>query len=273
MAMIQASFFSKCLKRNVHFNAILPIDPWFPRPMKYPIKTAYLLHGYTGSCNEWLVRHALLKLSNMNNLAIIMPSGENHFYVDDMQREDMYGEFIGRELPKFCRDVFPVLSHDIDDTIISGISMGGYGSLRNGLKYNDVFGHIVAIAPALIFDEFNNPDVGPSIPGTTPGYFESVFGDLSTVTERDTDVFWLSEKMKAEGARFPSIYFACGSNDKLVFESRRFAEHLTKLGIEHTYEEAPGTHDELFFDPYMEAGFAKLDLDRPPVMPNPLWVD
>ena len=273
MAEIQSSFFSKCLKRDVHFNAILPIDPWFPRPIRYPLKTAYLLNWYTGSCSSWAHRHALVRLSDMNNLAIIMPSGENHFYVDDMQREDMYGEFIGCELPEFCREAFPVLSGECEDTIIGGISMGGYGALRNGLKYNDVFGHIIAIAPAMIFDEFEDEHALPSIPGTTRGYFESVFGDLNTVTERDTDVFWLSEKMKAEGARFPSIYVACGRNDKLVFESRRFKQHLTDLGIAHTYEEAPGTHDELFFGPYLWAGFSTLDLDRPPILPNPLWVD
>jgi S-formylglutathione hydrolase FrmB len=272
MAMIQASFFSECLKRKVHFNAILPVDPMFPEMYRPPLKTAYLLHGYTGSCDDWFTRHSLGNLSLRNNLAIILPNAENHFYVDDMQREDMYGEFIGKELVEFTRKVFP-LSEKRDDTIIGGISMGGYGSLRNGMKYNDVFGHVVAIAPAIILNEVTGPDFNPSIPGVALGYYESVFGDLKTANERDVSVFWLSKKMKDEGAEFPDIYFACGANDRLVYENRRFHAHLTELGIPHVYEEAPGTHDELFFDPYLMAGFARLDLDRLPVMQNPLWVD
>ena len=272
MAMIQASFLSDCLKRKVHFNALLPIDPMFPETFRAPFKTAYLLHGYSGSCDDWFTRHSLGNLSQQNNLAIILPNSENHFYVDDLQRDDMYGEFIGRELVEFTRKVFPI-SDTRDDTIIGGISMGGYGSLRNGMKYNDVFGHIVAIAPALILNEFTGPEYHPTIQGATLGYYESVFGDLNTANERDVDVFWLSQKMKDESAVFPSIYFACGSNDRLVFENRRFHAHLTELGVPHVYEEGSGTHDGLFFDPHLAAGFARLDLDRVPEMQNPLWVD
>jgi enterochelin esterase-like enzyme len=59
----------------------------------------------------------------------------------------------------------------------------------------------------------------------------------------------------------------------LVFESRRLHSHLTELGVPHVYEEAPGTHDEFFFEPHLTTGFARLDLDRTSEMPNPFWVD
>ena len=272
MAMIQASFLSACLKRNIHFNVIMPVDPMFPGTVRLPLKTAYLLHGYSGSCDDWFTRHSLGALSQMNNLALILPDSENHFYVDDTQRSDLYGEFIGRELIEFTRKAFP-LSDKREDTIIGGISMGGYGSLRNGLKYNDVFGHIVAISPAIILNELTGPEFKPSLPGVAMGYYESVFGDISTVTSRDVDIFWLAKKMKDEGAVFPSIYCACGANDMLVYESRRFHAHLTQLGIPHVYDEGPGTHDGFFFDPHMAKGFSTLDLDRLPEMQNPFWVD
>ena len=272
MAIIQASFLSDCLKRKIHFNAILPIDPILPSTYRPPLKTAYLLHGYSGSCDDWFTRHSLGNLSQNNNLAIILPNSENHFYVDDMQREDMYGEFIGRELIEFTRKIFP-LSDKRQDTIIGGISMGGYGSLRNGLKYNDVFGHVVAISPAIILNEITGPEFLPTIQGATLGYYESVFGNLTDANERDVDIFWLSKKMKDEGAVFPSLYFACGANDVLVFENRRFHAHLTELDVPHEYDEGPGTHDGLFFDPHLAAGMAKIDLDRLPEMQNPLWVD
>ena len=272
MAIIQANFLSDCLKRKIHLNAILPVDPMAPWKFRPPLKTAYLLHGYTGSCDDWFTRHSLGRLSQLNNLAIFLPNAENHFYVDDTQRDDMYGEFIGRELVEFTRKIFP-LSDDREDTIIGGISMGGYGSLRNGLKYNDVFGHIVAISPAIILNEITGPDFRPTIQGAEIGYYESVFGDLKTAHERDVDIFWLSKKMKDEGLTFPDIYIACGANDVLVYETRRFHDHLTELGVRHVYDEGPGTHDELFFDPHLAAGISRIDLDRLPEFRNPLWVD
>lgn len=272
MAVISVSFLSDCLKRKVHFNAILPVDPVLPITINLPLKTAYLLHGYSGSCDDWFVRHSLGNLSQKNNLAIILPNAENHFYVDDFRREDFYGEFIGRELVEFTRRMFPV-SDQLDDTIIGGISMGGYGSIRNGLKYNDVFGHVVAISPALILNEITGNEFRPTLQGVQRGYYESVFGDLDTANERDVDVFWLAKKMKDEGAVFPSLYIACGANDKLVFENRRFHTHLTELGVPHEYVEGAGTHDDLYFDPHLKAGFDRLDLDRMPEMPNALWVD
>jgi len=272
MAIFQADFMSDCLTRNVHFNAFLPTDPRPPFEYRGPLKTVYLLHGYTGSADGWFTRHALGNLSIMNNLAIIMPNADNHFYVDNMQRGDMYGEFIGRELVDFTRKMFP-LSEKREDTFIGGISMGGYGAIRNGLKYHDVFSHIIGISPALILNEVVGPNAKPIIPGTKRGYFESVFGDLETAFERDVNVFWLAEKLKKEGAAFPDIYFACGSNDVLVFENRRFHELLTKLDIPHVFDEGPGTHDENFFDPHLMKGFDRIALDRNPEPPNPFWVD
>ncbi|MCL2227374.1 MAG: alpha/beta hydrolase-fold protein, partial [Oscillospiraceae bacterium] len=229
MATIQAEFTSDCLKRTVNFNAVLPTDPMFPGAFRAPLKTAYLLHGFSGSADDWFTRHALGNISLMNNLAIILPSAENHFYVDDMQCDDFYGEFIGRELVEFTRRMLP-LSDKCEDTIIGGISMGGYGALRNGMKYNDVFGHVIGISAAIILKEIVAGTYRPSLPGLQRGFYESVFGDFNTALERDVDVFWLAKKLKDEGTEFPNMYFACGSNDKLVYENRRFHEHLAKLG-------------------------------------------
>ncbi len=274
MALIQANFTSMCLKRTVPFNAILPVETMSPLipPISLPLKTLYLLHGYTGSCMDWFTTAALGELAAANGIAIIMPDAENHFYVDDMNRGDMHGEYIGRELIEFTRQMFP-LSQKREDTIIGGISMGGYGALRNGLKYNDVFGHIIAISPAIVTQELGMASDEPNHVGATRGYFESVFGNLAKVNESDMDLNTLVNKLHAENVKFPEIYMACGSNDILVHASRHLDGLMRALGIAHTYEEGPGTHDGLFFNPHLRHGLELLDIDRPPVMPNPFWMD
>lgn len=274
MALIQANFTSMCLKRMVPLTAILPVESMSPLcpPPSLPLRTLYLLHGYTESCMNWLLNTPLGELAMANGLAIIMPDAENHFYVDDRQRGDMYGDFIGRELIEFTRKMFP-LSSKREDTMIGGISMGGYGALRNGLKYNDVFGHIIAVSPAIVAQELNTATDEPNHVGATRGFFESVFGDLNKVSESDMDLHWLVNKMHAEGSKFPEIYLACGSNDILVHESRRLDGLFNAFDITHTYEEGPGTHDFLFFNPHLRHGLELQDIDRPPIPPNPFWMD
>jgi len=273
MALIQANIFSASLKRNVSFNAILPVDPMFsPVSEVKPLKTMYLLHGYTGSCNSWLTELNLSEISFKNNLAIILPSGENHFYIDDQKSQIMYGEYIGKELVDFTRNIFP-LSEKREDTIIAGISMGGYGAIRNGLKYGDTFGHIIGVSPALIVDQLASTSDEPNMIGVTRGYFERVFGDLDRVAETDANPEVLAKQIKLSGKTVPDLYFACGKNDVLVLASRKFSDFLIELGIPHCYEESPGTHDSAFFDPCIKRALERLPLDRLPPMPNPFWID
>ncbi len=274
MALIQLDFQSECLHRHVQVNAYIPLDtmlmPGMEAP-KGPFKTLYLLHGYTGGCYDWLASDKIGQLSQMHNIAIIMPDGENHFYVDAVRRGDRYSEFIGRELVAFTRSLFP-LSDRREDTMIGGISMGGYGSLYNGMKYADTFGHIIGISPANIIHELADSTEEPNNVGATRGFYESVFGDLSKANESELSLPFLARSMKAERKEFPDIYFACGYNDMLIFANREFHRVLNELGVEHVFEEGPGTHEPLFFEPHLKAGLDRVVPPMPP-FPNPFWIE
>ncbi len=273
MAIIQCSFTAMSLHRPFKFVAVLPGDDMFPQPgpMK-PLKTLYLLHGYTGCSMDWFKSSEIGELSNLNNLAIIMPEGDNHFYVDDNGRLDMYSQLIGKELVEFTRRVFP-LSTKREDTIIGGISMGGFGALINGMRHHETFGHIVAISPALVKDDIAQSTDEPNPIGATRGFFASVFGDLAKYPESENEPSVLAARLKAEGVEFPSIYMATGRNDFLVHPARELHEALTKLGVKHRYFEGPGTHENIFFYPHLRHGLSFIDLDRIPEMPNPFWIE
>ena len=273
MAIIQCSFTSASLKRQVSFTALLPGDAMFPTPgCDGPFKTLYLLHGYTEGAMARFKSSDIGDISQENNLAIIMPNGENHFYVNDIETQDMYSDFIGRELVEFTRRVFP-LSREREDTIIGGISMGGFGALINGIRFHDTFGHIVAISPALIKDELKTASDVPNHVGTTRGFFESVFGELEAYDESDMNPAFLAARLKREGAEFPSIYLACGRNDMLCAPARELHGELVRLGVKHAYIEGPGTHEPIFFYPHLRHGLSLIALDRLPAAPNPFWVD
>lgn len=257
MALIQASFMSECLTRQVAFNVILPTDRFGPTmPKEEPIKALYLLHGVTGSSSFWLTASALGSLSAMHNLAIIMPDGENHFYTDD---EDWFGfkwgEYVGKELVEYTRNIFP-LSRRREDTLIGGVSMGGYGAILNGLRYPETFGHIVGISNALVTrDVQRRADTGSD--GFSRGYFESIFGDLDKVSGSIHDPWAAAEQLRNSGRPLPTIYQAVGTEDFLYPVNQDFRALMEKLAWpDYTYEEGPGGHVLDFTQPHLMRGVA-----------------
>lgn len=246
MAVLTVNFMSEALMRNVAVNVILPVD----RPAVYgtprgeaPFRTLYLLHGVTGNCMDWLANTQLPRWAMEQNLAVVMPSGDNSFYLDQEQTHALYGEFIGRELVEVTRAMLP-LSRRREDTFIAGLSMGGYGALRNGLKYADTFGKIGAFSAALMLEELpNRPEASPAF-WQTRAYSQTVFGDLDKVLGSDKDPLWLLK----QGGGAAEIYMACGLGDALYPCNVRYRDAFLAQGARVTFEEGPGGHDWDFWN-------------------------
>lgn len=255
MALIQATYFSKALSRNVTFTAVIPapkmVFPGMPAPEKKPFKTLYLLHGILGNHADWSTGSRIRMLAEEKNLAVIMPSGQNSFYVDDEVRGNMFGEFIGVDLVEATREIFK-LSDKREDTYIAGLSMGGYGAIRNGLKYCDTFSHVAGLSSALI--TYQAPEATEDAPWKfgKRSYFEAIFGDLNKLPESDKDPEGVLKIIKAHGKQVPKMYMACGTEDPLIDVNRRYRDFLISEGVDLKYEEGPGVHDWKFWDTYIE---------------------
>lgn len=255
MAFLQINFYSKALKRLVNFNALLPIDaieiPGQIEAPKGPMKALYLLHGYSGGHQDWVCGSKIQELSLKHNIAVFMPSGENSFYLDDTDKGELFGEFIGNELVEFTRKMFQ-LSDKREDTFIGGLSMGGYGAIRNGLKYSHNFSHIIALSSALITHNIARIPADFKDPIADYKYYTRVFGDLNQLLGSDKDPEALIIKLKKENKSIPKIYMACGSEDFLIRENRSYHDFLASEEVEHTYVEGPGIHDWNFWNEYIE---------------------
>ncbi|MBR2811022.1 MAG: acetylesterase, partial [Solobacterium sp.] len=117
MALIQMDFRSETLKRAVTVNVILPVERF-----QGPYPTLYLLHGLTDNFNGWLSYTRIRLWAEESGLAVVMPSGENSFYMDILVKDGClgdFGEFVGRELVDVTREVFP-LSRKREDTFLAG---------------------------------------------------------------------------------------------------------------------------------------------------------
>ena len=272
MAVFQFTFYSESLHRNTEVTAAIPVGgPVFPgqppRPTT-PFRLLILLHGYSGSHGDWLKGVNLDQLASMHHMAIFCPSGENSFYIDDVIRDAYYEQYICRELPKFVRETFRI-SDKREDTFIGGLSMGGYGAIRNGLKNPDVFGGILAFSSAVITDGLSKmPDTAPPQNGQggmgmSHSYFVHTFGKPSAILGSDVDPRALAKKLMDSGAEKPRFYMACGAEDFLIESNRSLHQHLESVGYPHKYTEGPGTHSWEYWNLHITEGLKWLDeLDK-----------
>ena len=276
MALFKVDFLAECFNHSVSVNVLVPSDFTGPpelAPPLGPYKTVYLLHGYRGDSTSWLLNSQVEEMSRQFNIAIVMPSGYNGFYVDAPRSGIRGSEFIGRELVEFTRKLFP-LSREQDDTILAGYSMGAYGAIYNSLKHRDVFGHAVALSALIIPDRrLSESEPQNTNLGLTEGFFKALHGDTVKIMETDRNLALLAKQTLASDGPLPDLYIACGCNDMLVRENREFTNQLNAMGFPHFYEEGPGTHEWLFWNGFLRRGLRHTIGDEQYIMPNPFWID
>ena len=49
-----------------------------------------------------------MRYAEEHDLAVVMPSGDNSFYVDHPEAMNNYGKFVGKELVELTRKMFPL---------------------------------------------------------------------------------------------------------------------------------------------------------------------
>lgn len=263
MAIIEVNFMSRSFMRSVTCSVILPVDKFKTRPVDEfnfskveqkeikEFKTLYLLHGVFGNHMDWISGTSIQRFAEERNLAIVMPAGENMAYLDNEEAHIMHGEFIGKELVEITRKMFP-LSHKREDTFIGGLSMGGYGALRNGFKYHETFSHIIGLSSAIMSDLVKDMPKNGSSTVMDRRFMEFIFGDFAKVEESDKNPLWSLAELKKQGAEIPKVYMACGTNDPLLTLNQTFKEALIKEDVDVTYEEDLGGHDWDFWNRYIK---------------------
>ncbi len=244
---MEVTFASDALMRWTDISVILPFETAGRTdrviPEKFP--TLYLLHGYSGNHKDWPTFSNIRRYAEDYNMAVVMMNGENSFYVDNPDLGLTYGSFI-RELVDVTRKMFP-LSDRREDTYIGGFSMGGFGAARNGYFYSDIFSKIISLSGAFIVDDVAAKPMGPSAGIAGPEYYKRVFGDFDQLLESDKNPIYCAKQAKERG-NLPEIFQACGTEDFVLENNRRFKNDLEQLGITVEYHEAEGNHDWKFWD-------------------------
>lgn len=249
MAHLIVDFYADALGAETRMHVLLP------QRLTGRAKTLYLLHGMSDDEGTWMRRTAIDRYAEEKDLAVVMPDGGLGWYTD-MRRGLPWFTFVSKELPALCRRFFPILSGRREDTYIGGLSMGGYGALKCGLRAPETFSKVISLSGALDAAEIAMNGTVDAAPGS-PCYWEDVFGPARDVPGSENDLFAAAGAL-ADPALRPKIYMWCGTEDFLYAENTRMRDHLRALGYDLTYEESPGDHQWHYWDQKIAGALAWL---------------
>lgn len=233
MTFIELDMWSSVLGINLPVNMLMPDSMY----RKTPPRVLYLLHGLSDDESIWCRRTSLERYVGSENLCVVMPTTRRGFYTN-MKNGYAYWTYISLELPRFVSGTFRV-SGRREDTYAAGVSMGGYGAVKLGLRRSGCFRRIFSVSGALDMDAHRG----------ILREFGNVFGDR--VPEED-NVYSLLDKCAETGCVPPPIQLFCGTEDAFHDDNVRFARQAQSLGFSVTLEDAPAGHEWNYWDRTLE---------------------
>ncbi len=234
---------SKLMNREMPYRVILPVN-YNNANEKNAYSVIYLLHGLTGHFDNWTDRTKLVEYAKNYNYVIVTPEGDNGWYSDSAAAaNDKYESYIVRELIPEIDKKFRTLANR-ENRAIAGLSMGGYGAVKFGLKYPEMFSIVGSFSGALgaaSLSAKNAGAIGKSI--------DQIFGGDSSENRRVNDIFRMVREISPEKIKtLPFIYLDCGTEDFLFQNNREFAALLADKKIPHEFRQLPGKHDWNFWN-------------------------
>ena len=148
------------------------LPPSYHQEISRRFPVVYMLHGFTDSESKWFgnEKHwinlpAVINQSLANQLSeemiVVMPNAYNRFKGSMYSNSITIGDwetFIAKELVRHIDENYRTLAVH-ESRGLTGHSMGGYGAIRIGMKYPDVFSSIYLLS-ACCMEKNVNPNAG-----------------------------------------------------------------------------------------------------------------
>ena len=257
MASGRMEFHAESIMQHTSFCFVLPNDVSMeevkdPRHYDRPTKSLVLLHGLTGTDTDWLYGGVAQEMAIQYNLAVFMPTTGNSFYLDKGYEGGNFCTFVGEEFPNYIRKVFGYCESR-ENTLIAGLSMGGFGATHTALSYPETFSACIALSSAFVIREI--AALGRRASSIMPeAMVREVFGDPKTILDSDRNPEYQYRELKEKGKQIPRLYLAIGREDSLYENNREFRQFLEEQGADFFYEDGPGVHNWTFWNEYLPRG-------------------
>jgi putative tributyrin esterase len=175
-------------------------------------------------------------------LIIVMPEGGNGWYVNGTGANDKWEDYIFKEVIPYVNAHYRTLPGS-NSWAVAGLSMGGYGALKFGLKYPNKFAVAASMSGALAAPDWKDSDMPDW--QLVPLSLHAAFGPEGAPAHAANSLYTLLDSAKGT---LPFFYLDCGTEDGLVAANRKFADALLAKKIPHEYRERPGVHDWVEWD-------------------------
>ena len=222
---------SEKMGRNIKNVVIVPADYNDPEMQEEQYAVVYLLHGYSGTYDNWIKKKPELQdLANEHGVIIVCPDGQDSWYVDSPIDPKMQFEtYITKELVSFIDNHYRTIASP-EFRAITGLSMGGHGAMSLALKHPDIYWQCGSMSGGL--------DI-------CPFPLKWKIKERLGVYEENKDswkahsVQGIVENLESTDQR---IIFDCGVDDFMYKVNEALHKTMVEKKIAHDYISRPGNH-------------------------------
>lgn len=244
---------------------------------RYPV--VYFLHGYSVGAQVYsdllgLPAEADSAIANgVREMIVVLPDANSVYSGSLYSNSPTVGDwegYIAKDLVAYIDENYRTIANR-NSRGLSGHSMGGYGTLRIGMKHSDVFGALYAMSSCCLLNQApsmsaveaqiaaEEPESGfanvlkaqaaawaPN-PDNPPLFFDWPYkdGELQPLVQAK----WITnsplimvDQYVPSLQNFRAIALDVGDEDGLNITNSQLDEALTRLKVNHTYEIYPGDH-------------------------------
>jgi S-formylglutathione hydrolase FrmB len=233
--------FSKAMNKSLKAAVVKP-EGYNHNNKSYP--TIYLLHGGSGSFSDWHKKttdpNLLTNLANLHDVIIVTPGvGPSSYYYDSPILDSVkYETYFIQELIPFIDKNYRTIN-DRKSRAITGLSMGGHGSLMLSAKHPELFIAAGSMSGVMNIDT-RMWKVNEDFRKLRQEGQKAMLGDIAyDFPFTEYTVVGLVDKMKDNGI---SLIIDCGIDDFLLETNRQIHQLLLQNQTPHEYTERPGAH-------------------------------
>lgn len=238
---------SSLMNQAVKYSIYLPPD-YYTSNRRYPV--LYLLHGYGDNETSWIQFGEADRIADMGikegewpPMIIVMPNGGGSWFVNDYQNKVRYEDMFVQELIPHIDTMFRTRTQR-EFRALSGLSMGGFGSLTLAMHHPELFGSCAALSAGIrtddgfmrIPDERYNLVFAPVFSGPAKGE------DRLTIAWKRNSPITLAKSAPESDLLNVRWYIDCGDDDALSVGNAMLHLALVDRKIPHEYRVRDGAH-------------------------------
>lgn len=203
-----------------------------------------LMHGVYGSHWIWSQKTGIhlkmqqwIESGEIEPMLIAMPSdglwGDGSGYLSHPKVD--FEKWITEDVVNAVVELIPQASES-SQLFIAGLSMGGFGALRIGLKHSHLFSGVSGLSSITVVEEMELFVEEPlATYSQSEKYNESVY---ATVLQNKSQL--------------PPFRFDCGVDDELIEGNRKLHSQLEELNVPHVYKENSGKHEWIYWETHIK---------------------